>query len=79
MIASIAHTGADLADTQPPREWRFFYHANIFNPMRVKVHAIQAEVPKGYWRNPPEATLIIPARFVMQRKAAAHFPPCGQG
>jgi DNA polymerase len=58
MIASIAHTGADLADTQPPREWRFFYHANIFNPTRVKVHAMQAQVPKEYWRNLPEATLI---------------------
>jgi hypothetical protein len=32
MIASIAHTGADLADTQPPREWRFFLSREYFQP-----------------------------------------------
>ena len=37
--------------------WRTYY-ANIFNPARVKVHAMQAEMPKKYWRNLPEATLI---------------------
>ena len=35
------------------------YYANIFNPARVKVHAMQAEMPKKYWRNLPEA-LVIP-------------------
>ncbi|MDQ6810011.1 MAG: UdgX family uracil-DNA binding protein [Verrucomicrobiota bacterium] len=34
------------------------YYANIFNPARVKVHAMQAEMPKKYWRNLPEAALI---------------------
>ena len=34
------------------------YYANIFNPARVKVHAMEAEMPKKYWRNLPEATLI---------------------
>ena len=34
------------------------YYANIFNPARVKVHAMQAEMPKKYWSNLPEATLI---------------------
>ncbi len=34
------------------------YYANIFNPARVKVHAMQAEMPKKYWRNLPEAVLI---------------------
>ncbi|MDQ2918438.1 MAG: UdgX family uracil-DNA binding protein, partial [Verrucomicrobiota bacterium] len=34
------------------------YYANIFNPGRVKVHAMQAEMPKKYWSNLPEATLI---------------------
>jgi uracil-DNA glycosylase len=33
------------------------YHGNIFNPARVKVHAMQAEMPKKYWRNLPETTL----------------------
>ena len=49
--------------SQAPREdqveelWRTYY-ANIFNPARVKVHAMKAEMPKKYWRNLPETTLI---------------------
>ena len=39
--------------------WRTYY-ANIFNPARVKVHAMQAEMPKRYWRNLPE-TKVIPS------------------
>ncbi|HEV8185329.1 MAG TPA: UdgX family uracil-DNA binding protein, partial [Chthoniobacterales bacterium] len=34
------------------------YYASIFNPARVKVHAMEAEMPKKYWRNLPEAALI---------------------
>ena len=34
--------------------------AHIFNPARVKTHAMQAEMPKRYWKNLPEAS-IIPA------------------
>ncbi len=34
------------------------YYQNIFNPARVKVHAMQAEMPKKYWKNLPEAELI---------------------
>ncbi len=34
------------------------YYGNIFNPARVKKHAMQAEMPKRYWKNLPEATLI---------------------
>ncbi|MEP6937906.1 MAG: UdgX family uracil-DNA binding protein [Chthoniobacterales bacterium] len=34
------------------------YYANIFNPGRVKVHAMQTEMPKKYWSNLPEAVLI---------------------
>ena len=36
------------------------YYANIFNPGRVKVHAMQTEMPKKYWRNLPE-TVVIPS------------------
>ena len=36
------------------------YYSNIFNPARVKVHAMQAEMPKKYWRNLPEA-MVIPS------------------
>ncbi len=37
--------------------WRTYF-ANIFNPARLKVKAMQAEMPKKYWRNLPEASLI---------------------
>jgi DNA polymerase len=39
--------------------WRSYY-ASIFNPARLKVKAMQAEMPKKYWRNLPEASLIKP-------------------
>ncbi len=53
--------GADPADA--PKEdaledyWRTYY-ASIFNPARLKVGAMQKEMPKRYWRNLPEARLI---------------------
>ncbi|WP_372784890.1 UdgX family uracil-DNA binding protein [Phenylobacterium sp.] len=53
--------GADPADA--PSEdsledyWRTYY-ASIFNPARLKVGAMQKEMPKRYWRNLPEARLI---------------------
>ncbi len=53
------------------------YYSNIFNPARVKVHAMQAEMPKKYWSNLPEATLIpsllreAPPRVDMMRKKSA--------
>ncbi|HEY0236351.1 MAG TPA: UdgX family uracil-DNA binding protein [Afipia sp.] len=37
--------------------WRSYY-ARIFNPARLKIKAMQAEMPKRYWRNLPEASLI---------------------
>ena len=37
--------------------WRTYF-ANIFNPARLKVKAMQAEMPKKYWKNLPEAALI---------------------
>jgi len=37
--------------------WRTYYR-NIFNPARLKVKAMQAEMPKKYWSNLPEASLI---------------------
>ena len=36
------------------------YYANIFNPARLKTKAMQAEMPKKYWKNLPEAALIKP-------------------
>jgi DNA polymerase len=43
----------DEADTL----WRTYF-TNIFNPARLKVKAMQAEMPKKYWKNLPEADLI---------------------
>ncbi|WP_298327785.1 TIGR03915 family putative DNA repair protein [Asticcacaulis sp.] len=37
--------------------WRTYF-ANIFNPARLKVQAMQSEMPKKYWKNLPEAELI---------------------
>ena len=34
------------------------YYKNIFNPARLKVKAMQSEMPKKYWANLPEANLI---------------------
>ena len=60
--ARLAFTpGADPADA--PSEdaleeyWRTYY-ASIFNPARLKTAAMQREMPKMYWRNLPEASLI---------------------
>jgi len=36
--------------------WRSYY-ASIFNPARLKVKAMQTEMPKKYWRNLPEASI----------------------
>jgi probable DNA metabolism protein len=37
--------------------WRTYYRS-IFNPARVKISAMQSEMPKKYWKNLPEAPLI---------------------
>lgn len=34
------------------------YYKNIFNPARLKVSAMQSEMPQKYWRNLPEAGAI---------------------
>ena len=53
--------GADKA--QVPDEdrleehWRTYY-ASIFNPARLKIDAMTKEMPKKYWKNLPEASMI---------------------
>ena len=49
--------GAVVADDALESLWRTYY-ASIFNPARVKVSAMRAEMPKKYWANLPEASLI---------------------
>ncbi len=65
---SAAWDGAQLVLSAEPAEntklsdeaddlWRTYFR-NIFNPARLKVKAMQAEMPKKYWKNLPEADLI---------------------
>lgn len=60
--------------------WRTYY-SSIFNPARLKVKAMQAEMPKKYWRNLPEAALIpglianAERRVATMREQAAAMPP----
>lgn len=37
--------------------WRIYY-SSIFNPARMKLRAMKAEMPTRYWRNLPESRLI---------------------
>ena len=51
-------TRADVPDDDAlERYWRAYFGA-IFNPARLKVAAMRSEMPKKYWRNLPEASLI---------------------
>ena len=54
--------GPGVAKVEVPEEelddlWRGYYRS-IFNPARLKVKAMQAEMPKKYWKNLPESGLI---------------------
>jgi probable DNA metabolism protein len=65
------------AEDQVENLWLTYYR-NIFNPARIKVHAMQAEMPKKYWKNLPETEAIpsllreAPGRVkeMMKRSAA---------
>jgi probable DNA metabolism protein len=51
-------TRADAPGSDPLEEtWRTYF-ASIFNPARLKVKAMTAEMPKKYWKNLPEASLV---------------------
>ncbi|MDF2231558.1 UdgX family uracil-DNA binding protein [Albimonas sp. CAU 1670] len=47
----------DLPQDAAEDLWRTYFRS-IFNPARLKPKAMQAEMPKKYWRNLPEAALI---------------------
>ncbi|QQA44740.1 UdgX family uracil-DNA binding protein [Pelagovum pacificum] len=49
--------------------WRTYFRS-IFNPARLKVKAMQAEMPKKYWKNMPEAALIPELIAGAQARAA---------
>jgi uracil-DNA glycosylase len=65
-----------VSRTEAPSEdrleetWRRYY-ASIFNPARLKVKAMQTEMPKKYWRNLPEASIIKPLIEGAERAAGA--------
>lgn len=51
-------TRADAPADDPVEEVWKSYYAATFNPARLKQRAMLSEMPKKYWRNLPEATLI---------------------
>ncbi|WP_050403342.1 UdgX family uracil-DNA binding protein [Bradyrhizobium embrapense] len=67
---------AGVAKSEAPTEdrleetWRSYYAA-IFNPARLKVKAMQTEMPQKYWRNLPEASMIKPLIASAERTAGA--------
>jgi uracil-DNA glycosylase len=57
------HFTPGVTKDQAPNEdalddlWRSYYKS-IFNPARLKIKMMQTEMPKKYWKNLPEASLI---------------------
>jgi probable DNA metabolism protein len=57
------------------------YFRNIFNPARLKIGAMQSEMPKKYWKNLPEAASIpdlianATVRARQMAEAAPTLPP----
>src|SRR6185369_4952177 len=53
-------TKSDAPSGDPLEDmWRTYY-SSIFNPARLKVGAMLREMPKKYWRNMPETSLVEP-------------------
>ena len=51
---------ADAPEEDPLEDvWRTYY-GSTFNPARLKVKAMTAQMPKKYWHNLPEAEMIAP-------------------
>lgn len=51
-------TREDAPDGDPTEEVWKTYYASIFNPARLKTHAMLKEMPKKYWKNMPETALV---------------------
>jgi DNA polymerase len=60
---------ADAPDDDAMEAYWRTYYANIFNPARLKIKAMKAEMPEKYWRNLPEAELIAPLIAAAGRRA----------
>jgi DNA polymerase len=61
-----AHPHAD-----PCEDLWLTYYASIFNPARLKLRAMQREMPRRYWRDLPEAVLIPALTAGAARRTAA--------
>ena len=72
---------APLLPEDASEELWLTYFRNIFNPARLKVNAMTAEMPRKYWKNLPEAAAIqelvagAPARARAMAAAAPSLPP----
>lgn len=55
------------------------YYASTFNPARLKEQAMLREMPRRYWRNLPEATLISPLVQAQSRTARMLSDPQDAG
>lgn len=94
-LGSLAATGGTVELSDKPAEkpaladptdalW-LTYYASIFNPARLKPRAMQAEMPKKYWKNLPEAALIpdliaqAPARVAAMAAQSFRPPPAFHG
>lgn len=51
-------SAADAPDEDDVEEFWKTYYASTFNPARLKTRTMQGEMPKRYWKNLPEASLI---------------------
>ena len=49
---------ADVPDDDRLEAYWRAYYSSIFNPARLKIGAMQSEMPRKYWRNLPEAAAI---------------------
>lgn len=47
-----------IPDDDRVEKYWLTYYANIFNPTRIKTKAMLSSMPKKYWKNMPETSLI---------------------
>jgi len=64
-------TRAEAPGGDPVEETWKTYYSSIFNPARVKVKAMLKEMPKKYWANMPETTLVPKLLAGAQAREAA--------
>ena len=66
---SLTREKPDLPEDATEDLWRTYFR-NIFNPARLKIQAMQSEMPKKYWKNMPEAELIPELIADAERRAS---------